>query len=46
MVTWVPGKSSWTAMAMRWAVEWRMVSRPASLLGVTISMFAPSGTGV
>ena len=42
--TCVPGKSSCTAIAIRWAVEWRIVSSPASDFGVTISTFAPSGT--
>src|SRR5688572_20040955 len=32
MVSLVPGKSSVTAMAMRWAVEWRTISKASGLL--------------
>src|SRR6185436_6127077 len=40
MVTCAPGKSSCTACAIRCDVEWRRMSTPSALFGVTISMSA------
>ena len=40
-----PGHRSSTAWAMTWAVEWRIVYRPRSLVSVTTSTRDPSGRG-
>src|ERR1035441_2659500 len=41
-----PGQSRVTAWANTCALEWRRISRPRSLLGVTIDTVAPAARGV
>ncbi len=39
-----PGKSSSTAWAITWVVEWRIVYSPRSEVAVTISTLSPSSS--
>src|SRR5262245_26625513 len=44
MVTWAPGNSSCTACAIRCEVEWRRMSSPSGLFGVTMLTSASFST--